>query len=118
MSSLIPIKPEINSIKIRNCVFGFRCTQNWGAMQETSREGVRFCKECAKDVYWVSNKDMLLEAIDMNYCIAIKSPKDPTLSRDNYPEVLLGMIRGYEDENGEPEPNAAFRERLRNKKVT
>jgi hypothetical protein len=61
---------------------------------------------------------MLLEAITMNYCIAIKSPKDPVLPHDQYHEVLLGMIRGYEDENGEPEPNAAFRARLRNKKIT
>ena len=105
-------------INIRNCVFGFRCAQNWDAMQETSRDDVRFCKECAKDVYWVSNKDMLLEAIAMNHCIAIESPKDPTHSRDKPPEVLLGMIRSYEDENGEPEPKTAFRERLRNKKVT
>ena len=105
-------------IDIRNCVFGFRCSQNWDAMHETSRDGVRFCKECAKDVYWVSNKDMLLEAITLNRCVAIESPKDLTLLRDKHSEVLLGMIRSYEDENGEPEPNAAFRERLRNKKVT
>jgi hypothetical protein len=38
-------------INIRNCMFGFRCTQNWDAMEEASREGVRFCKDCAKDVY-------------------------------------------------------------------
>ena len=105
-------------IKIRNCVFGFRCTQNWDAMKETSRDGIRFCKECSKDVYWISNKDKLLEAITLNHCIAIESAKDEDLPLDYHPEVLLGMIRSYEDEYGEPEPNAAFRERLSNNKVT
>lgn len=44
MTSLIPIETESNSIKIRNCVFGFRCGQNCEMMQETSRDGVRLCK--------------------------------------------------------------------------
>ncbi len=61
---------------------------------------------------------MLLEAISLNRCIAIESAKDEDRPLDHHPEVLLGMIRSYEDEYGEPEPNAAFRERLRNKKVT
>lgn len=30
-------------IKIRNCVFGFRCSQKWDEMKETLNEGVRFC---------------------------------------------------------------------------
>jgi len=104
-------------INIRNCVFGFRCAQNWDAMQETSRNDIRFCKECAKDVYLVSSKDMLLESITLNRCIAIESPKDKELPYDHHPEVLLGMIRSYENEHGEPEPNAAFRERLRTRKI-
>ena len=118
MTNPKPNQASHTKINIRNCVFGFRCTQNWDAMQETSRDGVRFCKECAKDVYWVSNKDKLLEAITLNHCIAIESPKDPTRPRDKQPEVLLGMIRSYEDENGESEPNAEYRKRLRNKKIT
>jgi len=118
MTSPIPIETESNLIKIRNCVFGFRCGQNWEMMQETSRDGVRFCKECAKDVYWVSNKDMLLEAISLNRCIAMTSPKEAEPNPDLHPELLLGMIRSYEDQNGEPEKNSAFRERLRNKKIT
>ena len=106
------------NLKIRNCVFGFRCTQNWDAMQETSRDGVRFCKECAKDVYWVSNKDKLLESITLNRCVAIEVPKDLDAPPKQKSEKILGMLRSYEESYGEPEPNAEYRERIRNKKIT
>ncbi len=104
-------------INIRNCVFGFRCAQNWDAMQETSREGVRFCKECAKDVFWVTSKENLMEAITLNRCVAIDALVNPEPAIDKQPEVLLGMIRNYEETYGDPEPNAEFRKRLRNKKI-
>ena len=106
------------NLKIRNCVFGFRCAQNWDEMEETSREGVRFCKECAKDVFWVSSKDMLLEAITLNRCVVIEAPINPEPAVSKHPEVLLGMIRSYEESYGEPEPNSEYRERIRNKKIT
>ena len=106
------------TIKIRNCVFGFRCAQNWDEMEETSREGVRFCKECAKDVFWVSSKDMLLEAITLNRCVAIEVPKDLDAPPKQKSEKILGMLRSYEESYGEPEPNAEYRERIRNKKIT
>ena len=117
MTSLIQIKPEINSIKIRNCVFGFRCSQNWDAMQETSRDGVRFCKECAKDVYWVKSKENLLEAIALNRCVAIEVPKDLESPPKQKSEKILGMLTSYEESYGEPEPNAEYRERIRSKKI-
>ena len=106
------------TIKIRNCVFGFRCAQSWDEMAETSRDGVRFCKECAKDVFWVTSKETLLDAITLNRCVAIEAPVYQEPALDQPPEVLLGMIRSYEESYGEPEPNAEYRKRLLNKKIT
>lgn len=103
-------------IKIRNCVFGFRCAQKWDEMKETSRDGVRFCKECEKDVYLISSEDKLLEAITLNRCVAIEAPKDLESPTNQKPEKILGMLTSYEESYGEPEPNAEFRERLRSKK--
>jgi len=106
------------TIKIRNCVFGFRCAQKWDEMEETSRDGVRFCKECAKDVYLISSEDKLLEAITLNRCVAIQVPKNLETTPKQKPEKILGMLTSYEESYGEPEPNAEYRERIRNKKIT
>ncbi|CAN6133892.1 hypothetical protein MCETRH20_00910 [Methylophilaceae bacterium] len=105
------------TIKIRNCVFGFRCAQKWDEMEETSRDGVRFCKECEKDVYLISSEDKLLEAITLNRCVAIEVPKDSELPPKQKSEKILGMLTSYEESYGEPEPNAEYRKRLRSKKI-
>jgi hypothetical protein len=110
--------PTDIKIKIRNCVFGFRCAQNWEAMDETSRANVRFCRECAKDVYFVENAIELAEAIGLNRCVAIKpAPNEGKLDSDRV-IISLGMVRSYEETHNEPESNAAFRKRMRDKKIT
>ena len=91
------------TIKIRNCVFGFRCAQKWDEMKETSRDGVRFCKECEKDVYLISSEDKLLEAITLNQCVAIEVSKDLESLTKQKSEMILGMLRSYEERYGEPE---------------
>jgi hypothetical protein len=105
-------------IKIRNCVFGFRCAQNWEAMDETSRNDVRFCRECAKDVYYVENHIELSEAIGLNRCVAIKPASNEENPAKDGLGMILGMVRSYEEIHNEPEPNAAFRKRMRDKKIT
>ena len=104
-------------IKIRNCVFGFRCAQKWDEMKETSRDGVRFCKECEKDVYLISSEDKLLEAITLNRCVAIEAPMDLEPPSNQKPEKILGMLTSYEESYDEPEPNDEYRKRLRSKKL-
>ena len=110
--------PIETKIKIRNCVFGFRCAQNWDAMDETSRPNVRFCRECAKDVYFVENTIELSEAIGLNRCVAIKLESNEDKSVSDRVIMSLGMVRSYEEIHNEPEPNAAFRKRMRDKKIT
>ena len=107
------------TIKIRNCIFGFRCAQKWDEMKETSRDGVRFCKECEKDVYLISSEDKLLEAITLNRCVAIEMPKDLEVPSNpkQKSEKILGMLTSYEERYGEPEPNDEYRKRLRSKKI-
>ena len=105
-------------IKIRNCVFGFRCAQNWESMDETSRADVRFCRECAKDVYFVENTIELAEAIGLNRCVAIKPAHNEDKSASYRVIMSLGVVRSYEETHNEPEPNGAFRKRMRDKKIT
>ena len=110
--------PTDIKIKIRNCVFGFRCAQNWGAMDETSRADVRFCRECAKDVYFVESTIELATAISLNRCVAIKPAHNEDSPASDMANISLGMVSSYEDTHNEPEPNAAFRKRMRDKKIT
>ena len=110
--------PTNTKIKIRNCVFGFRCEQNWEAMDETSRANVRFCRECTKDVYFVENTIELAEAIGLNRCVAIKPASNDDKPASDRVIISLGMVSSYEETHNEPEPNAAFRKRMRDKKIT
>jgi hypothetical protein len=106
-----------SDIRIRNCVFGFRCAQNWNAMDETSRDDVRYCRECAKEVYFVDTQFELFDAINKNRCVAI----NPNSENERLPSdgigIILGKVSSYEEIHNEPEPNAAFRKRMRDKKI-
>jgi hypothetical protein len=88
-------------IKIRNCVFGFRCAQNWDAM----------------DVYFVENTIKLAEAIGLNRCVAIKPAINEDEPASDRVIISLGMVSSYEETHNDPEPNAAFRKRIRDKKI-
>ena len=86
-------------------------------MRETSREDVRYCHECAKEVYFVETQFGLFDAINKNRCVAIKpSSRDEKLTSDGL-GMILGKVRSYEETHNEPEPNAAFRKRMRDRKV-
>ena len=58
-------------INVRNCVFGFKCTADWDAIKITLDATIRHCSECKKDVYQVSTKEELFEAIHLNRCVVI-----------------------------------------------
>ena len=105
------------TIKIRNCVFGFRCAQKWNEMKETSRDGVRFCKECEKDVHFVTEEDSLLMAMSENWCIAMLPPKNTEVPAEEYPDLILGKVISYEELYNEPEPNSEYRKRLRGRNI-
>jgi hypothetical protein len=47
-------------------------------MKLTSETSVRHCQSCAKDVYLISTKEELFEAIDLNRCVAIQSERRDT----------------------------------------
>ncbi len=99
-------------INIRNCIFGFKCTADWYALNDTEDPKIRFCLGCKKDVYKVATKKELYEAIELNRCVAIfdakKLPRQ-TIDRiqekasnfeeeNSFPEVTMGFPRGYSKE--------------------
>ena len=86
-------------------------------MDETSRADVRFCRECAKDVYFVENTIELAEAIGLNRRLAIKPAINEDEPASDRVIMSLGMVSSYEENHNEPEPNAAFRKRIRDKKI-
>ncbi len=79
-----------NSIDIRNCVYGFKCTASWDQMSETFVDNVKHCEVCDKNVYWVMNPSELSEAIKLNRCVAIAVENE--LSQY---EILSGHVERY-----------------------
>jgi hypothetical protein len=75
-------------INIRNCVFGFKCTNKWGSLNATAIEDIKFCEDCQKEVYFIEDLFSLEEAIALNRCVAINT----TSESDAIVKVTVGMI--------------------------
>ena len=80
-----------DTINLRNCSFGYQCTQDWHKLKETNDKEIKFCRQCAQNVYMVHSDQELIKAINENKCIAFIRPNELT--------VLLGVPndeRNYE----------------------
>jgi hypothetical protein len=75
-------------INLRNCVFGFKCTNKWGSLNATANEDIKFCEDCQKEVYFIEDLFSLEEAIALNRCVAINT----TSESDEIVKVTVGMI--------------------------
>jgi hypothetical protein len=81
-----------SDIRIRNCIYGFKCDQSWDEMTLTKKENVRFCGNCEKEVFFVEKKGQLLKAIQLNRCVAI----DTSIS-NGVNTITSGYIKNYTD---------------------
>lgn len=61
-----------NYYEIRNCFFAYKCSTNWGELEDTGKEKIRFCSECAKEVHFCENDKELTQAVRNNYCVAFE----------------------------------------------
>ena len=78
-----------STINIRNCIFGFKCTQKWNELDVTQNKGIRFCNDCQKEVHFIEDLVSLEEAIILNRCVAINAPSE---KHGVAKEITLGMI--------------------------
>lgn len=60
---------EADTNRIRNCSWGFSCTQTWRSLSETDFERVRFCTDCDRRVIKCLTKEHLLKHIEANNCV-------------------------------------------------
>jgi hypothetical protein len=58
---------------IRNCLFAFRCHQQWKSLEQTSNPGVRYCHECSRQVVLCRSNGELRTALQANECVAIEN---------------------------------------------
>jgi len=86
------IDPLDGDIKIRNCIYGLKCDQNWDEMTLTKKENVRFCESCQKEVFFVVKKGQLFKAIQLNRCVALG-----TSTSEGLLHITSGMIESYID---------------------
>jgi hypothetical protein len=59
---------------IRNCLFAFRCHQQWKSLEHTSDPDVRYCHECSRQVLLCRSDAELRAALHANECVAIENP--------------------------------------------
>jgi hypothetical protein len=78
---------ESLSIVLRNCTFAFKCDRQWEQLKHTSQDGIRFCGECQKEVYFCTDAYELSNAVALNRCVAI------VVEDHLAPRVLLGALK-------------------------
>lgn len=86
-------------INLRNCIFGFKCAAKWEDMLETGNQNIRHCDLCNKNVYYTSDKNDLLMAIELNRCVAID------VVEHSLRFVTSGVIHRYIEEPTDSEEN-------------
>jgi hypothetical protein len=65
--------PMKRTIYIRNCAYGFSCTQNWDALEDTSEHAIKFCNTCHREVYWCNEQSDLANNVTLNRCVGYAS---------------------------------------------
>ena len=56
---------------IRNCTFRYACPRDWDQLQETKRDGIRYCDSCHANVYLCETNAQLLRHMLSHHCVAI-----------------------------------------------
>lgn len=90
---------RVSRIPIENCLgaFRFRCPKRWEQLQPTFEEGVRFCGECRKEVFFCGSIDIAQTHAAIDECVAIdprlvRRPLDLESSLWGDDEIHMGMM--------------------------
>ena len=107
-------KTAVAKVPIENCNvrWRFQCPKKWDQMDTTSREGIRFCSACRRDVYFCESVEEARQlAENKGHCVVIdlgvrRKAGDMDMLRS--PAELeveeLDMIGGLIDTGYSPEP--------------
>jgi len=77
-------------VDIRNCSFGFKCTQKWEDLIKRKEKNIKYCLECEKEVYLIETNTELMHSIKFNHCVAIKVRHDEMPQKK--PHIDVGML--------------------------
>ena len=90
--------------KIVNCDFVFKCTQQWEKMANTETDGVRFCGECQKNVYFADSYGKLDRFSREGKCVAVwqEIPVYNNLQNEFRSQMTAGMPARTTDFGREP----------------
>lgn len=86
---------------IRNCKFAYRCDRKWEELDHHYKnnnnplpDDVRYCDECEKAVYKITDDKELIKAIKLDRCVAIEITKE-----DLKEEMIKSWGLGSADKN-------------------
>jgi len=84
----------MSTIKIRNCIFAFRCNKRWEDLNRTTKPGVKFCDDCSKEVFWCASDAALARAVKQGQCVAIRVDAVPAGGRSSRTRRSKGSGEG------------------------
>jgi hypothetical protein len=63
--------------KITNCVFKFKCPLEWGKLDKTDIQGIRFCDICNRNVHFARTQSELDDLAGRGKCVAFHRTDNP-----------------------------------------
>jgi hypothetical protein len=86
--------------KVVNCEFVFKCPQQWNLMKRTESDGVRFCGECERNVYFAESAQELDKFSREGKCVAVfqeisGSDLPESAGSDFSPDRFLNVTAGF-----------------------
>ena len=90
---------------IRNCKFAYRCDRKWEDLDRHYKnnktplpDDVRYCGECEKAVYKITDDKELIGAIKLNRCVAIEIFEGFGISEDGMTHTVGMLMRPKDDD--------------------
>ncbi len=92
----------MKKIGIRNCEFAFKCSEDWGQMEDVTENfqgetEVRYCDSCKKEVYLCDDDEEFARHIRLNHCIAITPIGDIPFEKIDFMRKTLGVMKFPKD---------------------
>lgn len=74
---------------IRNCAWGYSCTEEWRSLTETTDPKIRFCNTCQREVHHSSTTNELVYNVTLNRCVYFPCN---LMNAENDEHMLLGDV--------------------------
>ena len=80
-------------LKESNCEMQVVCGKDWGELDQTAEEGIRFCGDCKKLVFFTQTSSELRVAAEKGLCVYIAPQSKAAKAKENTLQTKFNVTR-------------------------